>query len=702
MGNIGEISEILLLPRGESNPDHPIVRQEQSRIELLDEADIATEIQEDTNSNFVWSAMVNSYDPLTNSVRDLSFDDSDLKRAKNYYDFCRNVAGKTIKVPFSRQLWINYILLGEYCPHCTKKKYYQSIEDIPVDMDAEDLSKKVTMLVNGVCPKCNRSKSKMILDNELVGYNQLVLVAGQRAGKSAHSTTTCGYHAHLLLKSPRLSTICRGIQEFTPLSTTFVGLTVARASKLLWAPFFQLVTESDWFKDYFRLMDDVGQKYGKELYKKNDTFFRFFHRNLDYYFMGPNMRTLRGDTRVLAAIDELGLFPFDIKRTIETEEEQLDEEIDEENERERANGDEVHQSLDNSLSTVRTEMYDLYKRGINTIPTGLNIAISSPKSWNDKICRLLGESENPEALSLGLRLPTWEINPLWTRDHPIIRQMYARSPIRAERDFGANPPKIDSVVFAKTNARNCFVGNQHHAISVDLEDPEYTVGKLVDLIEKASWRPTAMAADAGVVNNSFALALGAKKDMSVEVYSVLELIPTTKKPINFPKMYSNILLPLAKKANVCAFGADRWNSINMLQQIKMDTDGKCLGVPVTLNAKQYAYFKDLVLTGNLILPETNIEFEAIENIRNYKTELVGYPVDHLYLQMMTTIDQNGTLQKGSGYTDDILRATIVLVTMLFNEKIQAHMSKAGTVSRTSISSRSRVIVSGRSHYGPRR
>jgi hypothetical protein len=676
----------------------PIVQLEQKRIETLTPKDLEIELQEDVSDNFVWQAMMNSFDPLTNTVKDLSVDDRDLKRAKNYFDFCKNIAGKTIKLPFARQLWISYVLFGEYCPHCTDKHYYTDVTNIPVDMDPNDLVKKVVLLEDGVCPKCSRTKSGMILDDSLVGYNQLVLVAGQRGGKSSFSSTKSAYHAHALLKSPRLAAICQGIQEFTPLTSTFVALTVARANKLLWSPFYQIIDNSDWFKEYFRLLDDVGRRYDKELYKKNDTFFRFFHRNLDYYFMGPNMRTLRGDTRVLAVTDELGMFPFDIKRTFvdnEGEEQELD---DEDNERERANADEVHQSLDNSLSTVRTEMYDLYKRGINTIPTGLNIAISSPKSWQDKICRLLGESANPDALSLGLRLPTWEINPLYTRSHPIIRQAYARNATKAERDFGANPPRVDSAVFNRSQVQHCFVGRQYHKLKVDLENPEYTVAKLTDIIEKAEWSPHAMAVDAGLVNNSFALALGRRKDLAVEVCTVLELMPSSKRPIHFPSVYRDILLPLAKNCNVCAFGADRWNSIGMLQQIKEDTNDRCMPLSVTLNSKQFDYFKDLVQSGSLILPSTELKFDNIEEVKNYKTELVGYPVDHLYLQMMTTVDENGSLQKGSGFTDDILRSVIVLTAMLFMPKVREHMEKQGTKSRDITSNKARVFVSGRSRF----
>lgn len=701
VGSILELDELALVPEESKSEDENEsflqIRNESTgerpsrKKEVNFEREMLEEPPDNTRSDdWVWQAMQKAYDPLTNSVRDLRVDDSELPLAKNYYDFCVKIAGKAIKPPFSRQLWIAYHLMGEYCPRCSDAQY-EDINNVPVDMDPKDLTTKVSLLRSGICPKCKTHKSKLVLSGELTDYNQLVMVAGQRGGKSAFSSTIGGYHAHLMLKAPRLSTICRGVQDFTPITTTFVALSTTRAIKLLWNPFSQLIKSSSWFDDYFRMLDDSGQKYGKEFYKKGELYFRFFNKNLDYYPMGPLKRTLRGDTRAAAFTDELGWFPY--KESV------LDEEgieTDQEDDRERANGDEVHQALDNSLATVRNEIYGLYARDINTIPQALNVNISSPQSWKDKICRLLKESENPAALSLGIHLPTWEINPLYTKDHPIIRSAYAKNARRAERDFGANPPKSDESMFVKDTLQESFSGKQHFTLQYDDSNPQLTTGKLVELITKNRWEPNVLGIDAGLVNNSFALALASKVDTQVVVHAAVELIPKANRPISFPRLYKNVLLEIVKNYNVCYVGADRWNSINLLQQIEEDTDQKTKTIMLTLNNTHFDNFMELANSGSLILPATDWTFDRIESVLNYKNELVGRPIDHLYLQFMTVRKLQGTVAKGEGYTDDIFRAVVVASTMLFIPKVRDHIAKSSPTDRSGISSRATVLVSGRS------
>lgn len=209
---------------------------------------IAYEGNEDEDDDFVWKAMQKAYDPHTNMVTDISIDTSDLPMAKNVYDFCKNIAGKNIKMPFSRQLWMMYMLMSEWCPRCSSPEI-RDITNIPVDEDAEDAiyDGRLVLLEDGVCPKCQASRSQLILRGELNDYNEAVWVLGQRAGKSSTSTVLSSYQLHKLLKSPKLSTICRGIQDFSPLTGSFVALSASRSIKLLWNPFMEVIKASDWF-----------------------------------------------------------------------------------------------------------------------------------------------------------------------------------------------------------------------------------------------------------------------------------------------------------------------------------------------------------------------------------------------------------------------------------------------------------------------
>ena len=824
--------------------------------------------------NFILQAMNQSMDPDTNTVRDLRIDDRDLPLSTNYYHFCSEVAGKAIKPPFARQLFVAYNLLGEYCPKCTSNKWLD-INNIPVDMDVRDLARKVTLLERGVCPKCSATKSSLILNDELVDYNQLVLILGQRAGKSSFTATLAANIVHRLLKAPKLSDICAGIQEFTPLTMTVVGLTSSRAIRLLWNPITEIIKSSSWFEQYFSLLDHYGKKYDKELYKSMTLFYRFFTKNLDLYPSGPLKRTLRGDTRFFSAclsgstrvlttsgwrriddptiidskvivngkthsilrwipqgrkttyrvtlengltvdctsdhkflledgsklavkdfnlgetevvcdlngaskiksnlpvdtstdevfegttrpkregkaiqscsplkrsvwnnkeglkkisknrylskvisIEKLGVedvydlsidseehvfvangitvsncdeicwFPFKLAGNSDSEEE--------EDEREHANADEVHQSLENSLTTVRTEVYSLYKKGINIIPTGINVNISSPSSKKDKGMRLLKESVNPEALSLGLQLATWQINPLYTRDHPIIKSAYAKNPVRADRDFGAKPPDITSSIFNADRILPLFRGEPNPFVLSRDRNADFTVATLVNQLGSSrNWNPQVLTIDAGVINNSFAITIGERDGVDMIVNFVAEIIPVNGFPISFSQMYRRVILPLVQACNVVYLAADRWNSLSTLHQIRDDTNNRCLSASVTLGPRDFDSFITSVSSGNMTFPrlEEDFNLEKVLETENYKDELVGKPISHLFLQFMTVQETNKVFTKAEGYTDDLLRSVVVLHRVLFEERVKKHLSEHKGSTAPKASSRATIFSASRS------
>lgn len=204
-------------------------------------------IEDDAPDNFVADAMSRAYDPDTNTVRDIRIDDSRLKLAKNFFDFCFNIVGEAVKPPFARQMWMAYSLLAEYCPKCTKPFWYEDIHNIPVDMLTKDLRKKVAFLEYGVCPYCEATKGELIDEGLLNDKTELIMIAGQRSGKSTITCMIAAYVLHVFLKSPKLSKICSGIQDFTPLTGTFTATTAGQAIKTLWNPYKKIITASSWF-----------------------------------------------------------------------------------------------------------------------------------------------------------------------------------------------------------------------------------------------------------------------------------------------------------------------------------------------------------------------------------------------------------------------------------------------------------------------
>lgn len=664
---------------------------------------------EDPDSNEFYDAMRRSYDPLTRTVRDLRLDDSDFPLAHNVHHLFKKVLGTGIKMPFARQFWIMYQTTGEYCPRCADPRL-KSIENVEVDDDTDEIAERASLLIHGICPKCKTTKGEMILNGELNDYNQLLGVLGQRSGKSMISNMLSGYSVHRMLKAPRLSTLCRGIQDFTPLTATFVALSFTRAVKLLWNPFNELVKGSSWFQEYHSMLTQSGKRYGVEFIKDNKNYLWYGHKNIEVYPLGPLKRALRGDTRYLASVDELGWFKYDVK----TAEQRADD--DEADDREIANADEVHAALENSLLTVRAETYTLYKQGIHHIPTGLLIATSSPASWHDKICRLLKENEG-STQTLGVRKATWEINPTYTEDHPYIVEQYKRNFAKAERDYGANPPQLASERYKPELIQTLFTGSNAYRVEQVHTDNKIVYGRTV--LAKGMAHPTepaVLALDAGHVDNSFAFALGhlrypvslpisariAREDLSdrdsptLVVSAIGEVIPRNGYAISFPEVYKHLISRLVRDASCCYVVADRWNSLMLLQSVEAQFPDECFSLQYSLRKEDFTAFDtDYINASKIQFPRLELEPNIIEAISDYKSAMMGKPASHLYLQFRTVMEARGVVMKGDGFTDDIYRSVVLLATAIRIPKIAKVLAKARLKRRVN-KGRVQVFARGRS------
>lgn len=692
--HIGELVDLPIVPEKQRKKDDAKLKalelalQEEEALELKGGADYANEF---------YSAMRRSYDPLTGVPSDVRLDFSDWALSKNIYDYVANQLGKGSKLPFARQFWILYHFTGEYCPHCTDPEL-EDIYNIETDDDVHEMAERAALLEHGVCPKCKRTKSEMVLKHELADYTDLVLVLGQRSGKSVLTGILCSYWYHRMLKVPKYSELCSGVQDFTPITGTLVALSFARAIKLLWNPVKELLTHGEWFSTYHAHLVDLGKRHGIEFLKFNSLLINYRHKNLELYPMGPLKRSLRGDTRVLGAVDELGWFPNKI-------DEDQDDNADEANEREFANADEVYAAIDNSLATIRIEVYNLYKKGINHVPTGVNLLTSSPASRRDKIWRLFMDSKESKVM-LGMNLPTWEINPAYQRDHPFIVEAFRKNYEKAERDFGANPPELSATMYTREAVLPLFNGTQHHniaTVTVKIDKrPEQLSGELTKKVPRQSWPGTVLAIDGGQVNNSFTFALGHLQEniepdrakvavhmaqqlglsldevraqlgpkaldvdkapsVKLHVFTLGEIIPDGTRPINFLQVYQDVIHPLMKQCNTKFLFADRWNSLMLLESAQRDFPD-CQALQLTLKPPDFKSFdKDFIDTHTLSLPSLEMEPDVIESITDYKKAFVNRPVSHLYLQFRTVVMQGSVPGKGDGFTDDLYRAVVLLAT----------------------------------------
>ena len=606
-----------------------------------------------------------SIDPHTGLPLDVKIPEGDFKEAANYFDFCSNFMGKDSRFPFSRQMWVLLTLFAEICPKCSDPRW-NSFYSVPVDYDARAIEEHLQLLRHGKCPKCKGTKSEFIKQGKLNSYLELNAEAGQRSGKSnGIAAPGAAYLTHKYLKYPKMSSICVGIQDSTPLTATFVGYRFADAFALAWEPITNIISESPWFQQYHQMLADEGKKIGVEFMRFKDVYLRYSHRNLELYPAGPNKRALRGRTRFLTLIDELGWFPLE----------------DDNSDRERAGAEEVYTALDRSLLTVRQEVANLFKKGYNNFIPGIAINISSPSSQMDKIHRLAAENVGSKRCLALPTVPTWEINPLIPRDSEVIVDAYRKDPEAAERDYGANPPLNDKSFKDVSDLKEIF--KLKNRAGIDTQNKEhngktYIAGEATNMVPMNPIMPAILSLDAGLTNNSFAITVMSFDRVSTDllVHVALEIQPLAKTTLHYNRIYLKVILPIIDNFNVRYVFADRWNSAALLHRIEEERP-EVQAIQHSVKYKDFILVRSLLQENKLLLPQLEMPYEQVRNVSDYPAYFKDSPAAHLMFQMSTVRDKANTVIKGGSYTDDIFRALVLGASRAYDPKIKDDLEKLG-------------------------
>ena len=600
----------------------------------------------------------------TSVAPDLRIDDRDLKEAPNFHAFCMAPHGLGMK-PYARQAYLGMKLFHDYCLDCSPdKKFLQSINNCPKDMDPGEFKERVQFLRYGVCPKCHKTKLDLLREGKLYFYDELAACIGQRGGKSASVGMFSLYLVHKYLKLQKPSEVL-GLLPSQTLIGTFVAINMQSVMDSLWNPFQIAMTKSPWFQELFKILDHYEEVYGEELYKNMTTFIQFKHRNILMYPASPNKQSLRGRTRVFGAIDELGW-------------------MDNSDDSKARSAEEVYTAIDRSLLTVRSASKRLVKRGYNNMLPAYAFNISSPSNAFDKITMLVEANQNSKTV-LTVHLPTWKFNPTISKSD--LSKEYGLNYANADRDYGANPPKATNPFFENASiVLPCFskVSNLVEYI------PEYgTLSgvrvKWIRLTKVPVSVPynTLMAIDAGEVDNSFAITIGhtqRKDDKSIFpiIDAVIEIAPDKgTASLDFTNIQKHTLNKLIEVFNVKLLLADRWQSIKMLHDLahKYDLDIETYSV-------KYADFqlvKSYLMSDGMRLPALEFGEKEWKNLdySRYPHCFLSAPVSHLYGQIETVNDLGKTVGKGDLFTDDLFRTLTLAATYLLDEDYQVLFEGSG-------------------------
>jgi hypothetical protein len=593
--------------------------------------------------------------------------------------------------PFPKQMQWMLQLFEDYCPVCSD---YEYIQDVPVGSTFDELLDRVQPLKFGVCPKCKKNR----FDFKALGYfhfpNEINVCAGMRSGKTACAGMITSYHIHRFLQIPTPAKAFGLLTAKQTLYGTFTATTAGQAEQTLWKAFKDLVDGSTWYQEYLSFLYDKGTRMGLELYREGDTFVYFVGKRIYLTFAPADMKKLRGRTRLVAGIDEVGWMDDNPNRIT-------------------ANADETYEALIKSLRTVRSGAEEQRKRGNFNVPDGLMLNISSPCAASDKIMRLVEESAK-DPRRIWDHVSTWEANPTIKQEHLASekRQNY----VAWLRDYGAIPPMAhnpfipsEQGVLKLADKTIIAPATMEYGVMQDDAggDGYYVTGRVMSCV-KDKGCPRILTIDAGESYCSFAGTL-CRYDMESDrgiCDMIFEVIPlhddkTGTWPVHFPTVFHKVIERFCEDLNIIHVVFDRWNSTQMIHELRMHTRTRRAveAEKFTLKWPDFVNFRARVMQGNWRFPYPEMELlersdmmdsiiarkrrrlniddaselqrmaEALKNLPlGHAEELQKVPNAHLLRQLLTVKELGRKVLKPSNDQDDIFRCLCLADRFIFDNR----------------------------------
>jgi hypothetical protein len=438
-----------------------------------------------------------------------------------------------------------------------------------------------------VCPRCRVTRSELLEDRLLQSYNQLHLLTGQRAGKSVCAGMIGTYTEHRLitigLTHPGGLHTYFSTTKGDPLEVTFLASTDVQSQDTIWAKYTALRAESPWFKRFVpwvkqqEEMQVVPEGMKPWTYKETEKRItnQYPGMRLICNSLNSNAPGLRGRTRPAAFADEISHMN------------QTDS---------RQSAAEIYRALERSLRTVRSAV----KREGGLPWLGLMASVTSPVSRKDKGWDLYVNADRVPSM-YAKHYPTWEFNPYITRAD--LDEEFAKDPVGAERDYGANPPGAEHpLIHDEAKWKKLAIDFARvPTIEFDLYDyidktgQAYAAAKVKCCIFAMDRRPRYIAVDAGATFDQFAVTVGhaeyEETATGTRILSVIDgvcrILPRPGVEVRFQSIV-DIVERLMQSMPIARVEFDRWQSIQVIQQIR---DLGIFAEKHSLSGKDYVTFK---------------------------------------------------------------------------------------------------------------
>jgi len=653
-------------------------------VELGDNASPLDEpsVEEEARIDKMIAAAIAENNPLPPDIR---IRDGEIPQAPNYYTWltdARFTGGDGAMPPFARQVYVGGTFYAEWCPRCSDMEW---LDTMKVGTTMVKLEGKTTMLVNGKCPHCKVTRDELFEEGEINIYKDLTLIAGQRSTKTSTVNLMDAYNIHRWLKLPSPPKVFMTLLQ-QPFVITYTSKSFGQVNRNMWQPFLNIVNGSPWFRNYHKFLRKRGQELGEELFHVGDIFVKYRHRQLTISPSSPSGETMRGPTRVSAAIDEVSHMPLTTASGKDAA---------------QANAKDTYDALRNSLETLSRAYDRRMSQGYYDLPRPAMYCVSSPKTINDWGMKLYRDSKG-STIHLGMLYTTWDFNPNLPRSH--FAERFRTDPVGAARDFACQPPIGTNTWLDDASTIEAAFGKKRNMFDLTQDIRRTNSGKRVTtarLIQRTvpdlRWG-CVLSIDVGSTFNSFAFSVTTVENefdlqkyvrereeddedtevitgvVPVRVVYVGEVIPSPGAPISLPSVYTDVACVICETLNVTTVVSDRWQNKKFVQDLE-DQFAGLEYVEYMLRWDDFENYKNGLFDKKVRMPAMHSKLTDLRatNLEEYPACFKNKPMDHLAYQMMTVQEaRGGTVIKGDA-TDDMFRCTALGYTACQDKDILATM-----------------------------
>jgi len=357
---------------------------------------------------------------------------------------------------YSRQFQIVRDLFSLYCPVCnnTSPEAKDCWGKTEIELRSQILLRWDDGIQDEICPKCHNTKKQFIEDEIIEPMNTLIGVAGMRSSKSVLCGLIASYLEHEIAVVGNIHDLF-DVLPGDPLQVSFIATTARQSEETIYTKFRALRQRSPWIQKYIAWVKEKEKNQntpiGVQKWKySEEADGEIYNGLIDVSFkaLNSNSAGLAGATRIAVFLDELSRFDLSESKT---------------------GADEVVKVMEQGLATVRGA-----QKRKNLRPFwGMFCGVSSPISIEDKTMVMV-KQKIPGQYSF--IYPTWEMNPDLPRSFFDVNFM--RDPVGAARDFGAQPPNVESpFIDDEARFRQAIDFNAHPLVRFIRTEPEDRTGR---------------------------------------------------------------------------------------------------------------------------------------------------------------------------------------------------------------------------------